>query len=184
LLAIGRLVPYKGFAVLIRALALVKCDCHLDLVVDGPLRLELQELAQVTGVTDRLTFHGSVSETVRERFLSEADILCFPSVTKAEMFGMVQLEAMANGVPVISTEIPGSGTPEVTRNSGGGLVVPIEDANALADAIMLLARDEALYFRLSAAGLKFTSDDARGRRAIQDLLQVCQGGSQMPQSAT
>ena len=177
ILAIGRLVGYKGFDVLIRSLALVHVHFHLDILGDGPLRDELQSVVDRFGLTKKVTLHGTVPEEVRERFLAKTDIFCLPSVTRAEMFGVVQLEAMAHGVPVISTDIPGSGAPEFTRRSGGGIVVPPGDEGALASAITQLARDGALYARLSAAGIALVSDRTGQMNSLKRMVGVCTGNS-------
>jgi rhamnosyl/mannosyltransferase len=91
------------------------------------------------------------------------------------MFGMVQLEAMAHGLPVIATDIPGSGTPEFTLRSGGGIVVPPGDKSALASAIARLVRDEHLYARLSAAGIATVADRAGHMNSLRRLVEVCTG---------
>jgi rhamnosyl/mannosyltransferase len=175
LLAIGRTVRYKGFDVLIRSLTRVGVDCRLDILGDGPLQSELQSLADELGLSGKVRLHGSVPDEVRNQFLADADIFCLPSTTKAEMLGVVQAEAMAHGVPVISTDIPGSGAPEFTQQSGAGLVVPPGDESALASAIEKLAADEALYSRLSAAGIAFVSDQASQTNALRQLVRICAG---------
>jgi rhamnosyl/mannosyltransferase len=175
LLAIGRLVAYKGLDVLIRCLPLVGVDCRLDILGEGPLMGELRSLADRLGLTGRVTLRGAVAEDVRDRFLASADIFCLPSVTRAEMFGMVQLEAMAHGVPLITTDIPGSGTPEFTRRSGAGLVVAPGDERAYAAAISQLAGDPDLYARLSAAGIALVSDRAGQMTSLANLVELCAG---------
>ncbi len=177
LLAIGRLVAYKGFGVLIRSMAFIEPDCRLDILGDGPMQGELQSVADTLGLSKRVTLHGAVSEEIRDRFLTEADIFCLPSVTRAEMFGMVQLEAMAHGVPVIATDIPGSGTPEFTLRSGGGIVVPPGDEHALGSAITRLVRDKDLYARLSAAGIAVVADHAGQMNSLRRMVEVCTGKS-------
>ena len=175
LLAIGRLVAYKGFDVLIRSLMLIDIECRLDILGEGPLQRDLQSIVDKLGLTSRVTLHGAVSEEIREQFLTDADIFCLPSTTRAEMFGVVQLEAMAHGVPVISTDLPGSGTPEFTRQSGGGVVVSPGNEGALASAITRLVRNEDLYARLSAAGIAVVSDQTGQMNSLRRLVGVCAG---------
>ena len=88
---------------------------------------------------------------------------------------MVQLEAMAHGVPVISTDIPGSGTPEFTRQSGGGIVVAPGNEGALASAVTQLVRNKDLYARLSAAGTAVVADQAGQMNSLRNLVKVCTG---------
>ncbi|MGH9588345.1 MAG: glycosyltransferase [Acidobacteriaceae bacterium] len=133
LLAIGRLVPYKGFDVLIRAMKHI--DGHLDIIGEGREAQTLAALIEEEHVTHKVRMHGWVGDL--RSYLDEASIFVMPSTTRAEAFGLVQLEAMAAGLPVINTEID-SGVPEVSINGKTGLTVPPGDEKALADAVSLL----------------------------------------------
>ncbi len=139
ILAVGRLVPYKGFEYLIRSMR----DVHgvLLLIGTGPLRESLLRTIKECGVEDKVTVLGHVDEITP--YYKAASMLVIPSVTRAEAFGVVQLEAMASGIPVINTNIP-SGVPEVSVHGQTGLTVPPRDAGALADAINTLLDDEGL----------------------------------------
>ncbi len=149
-LFIGRLVPFKGVDFLLRALEFVP-DLRLDIVGDGPERNRLKTLANALAVTDRVKFWGEYPDEDLPRRMADADFLVLPSVSVEEMFGMVLLEAMAAGRPVITTAVP-SGVREVNVAGETGLEVPIRDARALADAMRLLAGDPGLRERLGAAG--------------------------------
>lgn len=155
LLAIGRLVEYKGLEYLIRAIPNLSSNysIYVDIVGDGPLRKHLDSLISELGLQRKIFLHGQVTEDEREQYLSEADIFCFPSVTKAEMYGMVQIEAMAHGLPIISTDIFGSGSPELTRMTGAGLVVTPRSSSEMGKAIQRLIEDPSLYANLSEAGI-------------------------------
>lgn len=133
ILAIGRLVPYKGFDILIRAMKDV--DGHLDLVGEGHEAGNLAALVEREGVGHKVTFHGWINDP--EPYFDRASVFVMPSVTRAEAFGMVQLEAMAAGLPVINTDLD-SGVPEVSVNGETGLTVPPGDVSALSNAISLL----------------------------------------------
>ena len=117
-IATGRLVPYKGFDVLIEALR------HLDataiIVGEGPLRHDLLRLAQQRGVADRLILAGMLSRDDLKVHLHAARLYAFPSVSAAEAFGIVQLEAMAVGLPIVNTDLP-TGVPHVARHGHGSL---------------------------------------------------------------
>jgi rhamnosyl/mannosyltransferase len=149
-LFIGRLVPFKGVDFLLRALELVP-DLRLDIVGDGPERNRLRTLSSALAVSDRVKFWGEYPDEDLPRRMADADFLVLPSVSVDEMFGMVLLEAMAAGRPVITTAVP-SGVREVNVAGETGLEVPIRDAQALADAMRLLATDPELRERLGAAG--------------------------------
>lgn len=147
LLFVGRLVSYKGVEVLIRAMSDV--DGRLAIVGDGPLRGSLEQQAAQAGVTSRVRFLGSLPDVEIVALYHACDALVLPSVTRAEAFGMVQLEAMACGKPVISTNLP-SGVPWVNQHETSGLIVPPGDSAALAHAITRLMSDGPLRARLGA----------------------------------
>jgi glycosyltransferase involved in cell wall biosynthesis len=149
-LFIGRLVPWKGVDFLLRALELVP-KLRLDVVGDGPERNRLQTLASALGITDRVKWWGEYPDEDLPRRMADADFLVLPSVTVDEMFGMVLLEAMAAGRPVITTAVP-SGVREVNVPMETGLEVPIRDAEALAAAMRVLAEDRSLREKLGSQG--------------------------------
>ena len=137
ILFVGRFVPYKGLDVLLRALDGV--DATAVLVGEGPLRGELEAQARRLP-PDRVRFVGGVSDRELTAHYHAADLFVLPSVTRAEAFGVVQLEAMACGVPVVSTDLP-SGVPWVNEDGKTGLVVPPGDADRLRTALDSLLRD-------------------------------------------
>lgn len=149
-LFIGRLLPYKGVDFLLRALAQVP-DLRLDVVGSGPELHRLRTLARALAVEDRVKWWGEYPDEDLPRRMADADFLVLPSVSVQEMFGMVLLEAMAAGRPVITTAVP-SGVREVNSPGVTGLEVPIRDVEALADAMRTLANDVQLRERLGAAG--------------------------------
>lgn len=137
--ATGRHVSYKGFEYLVKAMAHV--DGHLVLGGDGPLRTQLQELAASLGVSERITFTGRLSDGDMEALYAACSVFCLPSVERSEAFGLVQLEAMAAGKPVVNTDV-NSGVPYVSLHEKTGLTVPRADANSLAKALTRLLREE------------------------------------------
>jgi rhamnosyl/mannosyltransferase len=149
-LFIGRLVRYKGVDILLRALERVP-DLRLDIVGTGPEGPRLRTLAQALAITDRVRWYGEYPDDDIPRRMAEAHFVVLPSVTVEEMFGLVAVEAMAAGRPVITTDLP-SGVREVNSHGRTGLVVPLRDPEALAEAMNTLAADPALRARLGAAG--------------------------------
>ena len=147
LLFVGRLVPYKGVDVLLTAMANV--DATLSIVGDGPLRQALE--AQAACLGDRVRFLGSLPDADVVAHMHACDVFVLPSVTHAETFGMVQLEAMSCGKPVVSTNVK-SGVPWVNRDGETGLIVEPGDAEGLAAALARLLGDDALAARLGRAG--------------------------------
>jgi glycosyltransferase involved in cell wall biosynthesis len=142
----GRHVPYKGLPVLIEAAA--PLDVSVVMLGDGPMRAAWRSLAAEQRGPARFSFPGEVDDDEMRAYLVASSMLVLPSVTRAETFGFVQLEAMACGRPVISTALP-TGVPWVNQT---GIVVPPADAGALREAIQRLARDPVLAARLGAEG--------------------------------
>ena len=146
-LSIGRLIYYKGFDHLIRAMNSV--EGHLLIIGDGPLRKALAEKARHLGVSGRVTFVGEVENVVP--YLQASDVFALPSVARSEAFGIVQLEAMSCGKPVVNTMLQ-SGVPWVSIDGLTGITVPPADSDALASALNRLLGDATLRARLGAAG--------------------------------
>jgi rhamnosyl/mannosyltransferase len=145
----GRHVDYKGVDVLLRALA--GSALHLVVAGDGPRRTAWQQLAGELGLDGRVTFTGEIPDTELRRLMQTCDALVLPSVTRAEAFGYVQLEAMAAGKPVISTDVA-SGVSWVNQDGRTGVVVKAGDAAALGAAMARIAADADLRARLGEAG--------------------------------
>jgi rhamnosyl/mannosyltransferase len=166
---------------------------RLAIVGEGPLRQALQGLASDLGVADRVDFLGAVSDPELLALYHACDAFVLPSVTRAEAFGMVQIEAMACGKPVISTDVP-SGVSWVNRHDETGLVVRAGDAAALAGAIRTLCADDVLRRRLGAGGRRrvereFTAARMAERtvalyREVLNGVVVPQNGSRRSRSAS
>jgi rhamnosyl/mannosyltransferase len=145
--ALGRHVYYKGFDVLIEAMQHV--DAQLILGGDGPLKSALQQQAQRFGISHKVTFTGSIPEADLAAYFNACDVFCLPSVEQSEAFGLVQLEAMACGKPVVCTQL-NNGVNVVNQAGVTGLAVPVRDATALAVALNQLLSDDALRSKLGA----------------------------------
>jgi glycosyltransferase involved in cell wall biosynthesis len=148
-LFVGRLVYYKGVNVLLEALRLTE-RVRLAIVGVGPLRATLVEQAERLGIAERVKFLGAVSDDRLRSMYKCARLLVLPSVAPSEAFGMVQLEAMAAGRPVISTDLK-SGVPYVNQHGVTGLIVPPSDAQALANAMKALLENEPRALALGQA---------------------------------
>jgi glycosyltransferase involved in cell wall biosynthesis len=145
----GRLVPYKGFDVLIRAIH--EIDAQLVIIGTGRLEAELKALVTSLGLESRVTFTGFLDRGEQRLWLNAARVFALSSVSEAETFGIAQLEAMCCGCPVVNTSLP-TGVPLVARDGKEGLTVPPSDVKALAAAISKLLDQPDLADRLGAAG--------------------------------
>ena len=114
------------------------------------LEPQLRQEAQTLGVADRVFFLGRLTDAQLRAAFRDCDIFVLPSVANSEAFGIVQLEAMVYGKPVINTALP-TGVPLVSIHGETGLTVPPGDETALADAIRTLAEDDALREAYGAA---------------------------------
>jgi glycosyltransferase involved in cell wall biosynthesis len=145
ILSVGRLVYYKGFEHLIRAMTRVRAN--LLVIGEGPLRGKLAALASEVGVADRVHFVGKVGHDQLVASYHAADVFVLASVVRSEAFGIVQIEAMAAGTPVVNTSLD-SGVPFVSLHELTGLTVPPGDSEALAGAINRLLDNQALRLSL------------------------------------
>jgi len=148
--ALGRHVYYKGFEFLIRALAGMP-EAVLVLGGHGPLTQYLGRVAEEAGVGGRVHFVGRIPEVELPGYYHACDVFCLPSVEPAEAFGIVQIEAMASGRPVVCCQLH-NGVTWVNQDGITGLVVPPADSEALAAALSTLMRDPALRARLGEQG--------------------------------
>jgi glycosyltransferase involved in cell wall biosynthesis len=167
IVAIGRLVSYKGFDVLIRAMRDV--DARATIVGTGPLEKELKQLAAELGISDRVHFAGRLERREIKRLLHSAQIFAFPSVNAAEAFGIAQLEAMATGLPVVNTHLS-TAVPMVARHDQEAITVQPDDPGAFAQALNSLLDQPELARRLGSSAYarateEFTQEIFRARMA-------------------
>jgi glycosyltransferase involved in cell wall biosynthesis len=148
LLYVGRLEIEKGVKELIKSIPYVAKRfpaIHLDVVGQGSLASELVTMARKLGVDKHISFVGQVSKKQTERYYKNAKLFIMPSLWP-EPFGLVGLEAMSFGVPVIGS---GSGGMDWLRNGKNGMVINPHKPKAIADAIGSLLDDEKVYTKLS-----------------------------------
>ncbi len=151
-LAVGRLVYYKGLATAIDALPHV--PGRLLVVGRGPLEASLRARAVEKRVADRVEWLGHVDADALIGAYRAATALWFPSNARSEGYGLVQLEAMASGCPVINTSIPHSGVSWVSRHEQSGLTIPVGDHRALAAAARRILEEPGLRERLSRGAVE------------------------------
>ena len=154
---IGRLVPEKGVSILIRAFLRVSEEipsAKLVIAGRGPQGPELQDLVEKLGLGDRVWFTGFISDEIRDRIYHRANAAVFPSLY--EPFGIVALEAMASGTPVVVSNV--GGLAEIVVDGETGLKVDPLDEESLASAMIRILSDSRLANRLRFQALQIIKD--------------------------
>jgi rhamnosyl/mannosyltransferase len=171
-LFVGRLRYYKGLPFLIEAMSNVQA--HLVIVGDGQERERVENLGR-TRLGDRFTYLPGIPEEELADVYRSADVFCLPSTSEAEAFGLAALEAMACGVPVITTEV-GTATSEINVDGETGRVVAPSNTGALSEALSYVLEDPARREQMGAAArarvLAEYSRDLMLRRVSQVYEQV------------
>ena len=167
----GRLVYYKGVDVLINAFRNVKNNCELFIAGTGIIESKLKEKVRKYGLNDRVHFLGFLPDKQLKQAFSDCDIFVLPSVERSEAFGIVQLEAMIYGKPVINTSLP-SGVPYVSIHETTGITVQPKNSVQLADAINILRKNKNLRERLGKNGQKRVLEYFNEKNIIQDLYKI------------
>ncbi len=177
IVSVGRLVPFKGFEVLLEACAELdrrNFDFRCQIIGDGPLREKLEMIIADLRLTNRIELCGSLSQADVFARLQACDVFALASVVDADgasdVFPTVIMEAMACARPVVSTRL--AGIPESVVDGVTGLLVPAGDWEGLAGALDRLIRDSALRRRLGDAGRKRAENDFSIVKTIEPLLDL------------
>lgn len=158
---------FKGVAVLLEAIFRAP-NIKAKLIGDGNLRSSYESLARRLSISDRVSFLGKLSSEELPAVYQSSDVLVLPSLSGAEAFGLVALEAQSSGIPVIASDLPGVRT--VVADGESGILVPSGDVEALINAILRLESDKELRENMGIAGRKRVLDRFTWSRHIQGLL--------------
>ena len=153
ILFFGSLVPYKGPDILLKAFKLVKMEfAHVKLIFAGrgPMLPELTAMANDMGLAEDVIFTGFVEDDEKPLYYKSADIFCLPSTTMAESFGIVNLEAMASGIPIVSSNL--GGIPDVVKHGENGLLAEPYHVEMVAENLLLLLQDEDIRSKMGEDG--------------------------------
>lgn len=167
----GRLVYYKGVDILIKAFRKVKDNCELFIAGTGILESELKEKVRKYGMNDRVHFLGFLPEEQLKQAFSDCDIFVLPSVERSEAFGIVQLEAMIYGKPVINTRLS-SGVPYVSIHEKTGITVMPYNTRELASAINILRKNKSLREKMGKNAQKRVLDYFNEKNIIHNLYKI------------
>lgn len=170
--SLGRLVAYKGYKWLIEAARYLDDDYVVLIGGSGPLMCELMAEVETWGLEDKVRLLGRISEEDLPAYYGACTLFCLSSVQKTEAFGIVQIEAMSCGKPVVATRIPHSGVAWVNEHGKSGLNVAPKDAKGLADAIRTIADDELAYRKFAAGAEKRYRDTFTKEQMINNVLEI------------
>ncbi|HTJ09581.1 MAG TPA: glycosyltransferase [Candidatus Binataceae bacterium] len=177
-LGVGRLIYYKGFEILVRAMKEVRGTALI--AGDGPLAGTLAAEAARLGIADRVALMGRVNDLDLKACYHTCDVFALPSVERSEAFGIVQLEAMASGKPVVNTRLD-SAVPHVSLDGLTGLTVAPGDPAALAAALNALLDDPGRRAEMGAAARRRVREqfgaELMAQRTLELYREVVAGGA-------
>ena len=166
----GRLVYYKGVDVLLKAFTKVK-GCELFIAGTGELGEKLKNYCTAHNMNDKVHFLGFLPDVELRQAYADCDIFVLPSVAPSEAFGIVQIEAMVYGKPVINTSLS-SGVPYVSLHGKTGLTVPPSSPKALAKAINYLAENKELREKLGKAAAERVKNEFNEEKILGKLYDI------------
>ncbi len=169
ILFVGRFSRFKGLEILMSSLSRLPQDCGAVLIGDGPLRSRVAALRDRLGLGARVLMPGVVPNADLARWYNACHVFVLPSTLRSESFGVVCLEAMACGLPIVTTEL-GTGTTLYNHDGVTGRVVPPGDAKALAAAIADCLEKGETFGRAGRLAVERHYSLPAFRAAIGDLL--------------
>ena len=175
LLFVGRLVPYKGLELLLRAVAVAVRQCRVCLTIlgsgDALYQRFLQNLAGELGIAQAVCFEAPIARVQLSVRYQHADVFCFP--TLCDTYGIALLEAMSCGCAVLVSDVAGAG--EIVDGANGLKVRPRNPEQfieQMAEALMMLARDAGLRSRLGAAARRYVLREHDWSRIGERILEI------------
>lgn len=170
--SLGRLVPYKGYKYLIDSAQYLD-DSYVVLIGGGgPLKASLKEQIDSSGLHDKVKLLGFLSDEEVAAYFGACDLFCMSSVYATEAFGIVQIEAMSAGKPVVATKIPGSGVSWVNAHKESGINVEPKDSEALANAFKRILESEETYNAFSEQASQRYRDMFTKEKMIENCIEI------------
>jgi rhamnosyl/mannosyltransferase len=166
--SLGRMTHYKGFEILIEAAAALGQDVCVVIGGDGELLKDLQKKVRALDAEGRVYLIGRIPADDIAAYFEAATIFCLPSLIRSEAFGVVLLEAMAHGRPIVATRIPGSGVPWVNVDGETGINVEPGNSGALAEALNRLLANPALASKMGMAGRHRFESHFSAKRMVEE----------------
>lgn len=173
--SLGRLVLYKGYEYLINAAAQLPDDYVVLIGGKGHQYNHLEALIATQGLGHKVKLLGFIPDEHLGSYFDTCDVFCLPSIDKREAFAIVQVKAMIHSLPIVSTDIPGSGVPWVNQNGVSGLTVTPRDSHALAVALQEICNDADRY-RHYATQARLRYEQLFLMQDMVDKVQAMYGG--------
>lgn len=170
--SLGRLVGYKGYKYLVEAAKFLSSSYVVLIGGSGPLKNELHKQILENGLQEKIHLLGRISDAELPSYYGACDLYCLSSIMKTEAFAIVQIEAMSCGKPIVATKIPESGVSWVNKDGVSGLNVPIENGEALANAIHGVLSNDVLYQKLSQGAKERFSHLFRKEKMVETCLGI------------
>lgn len=165
---------FKGLLVVLQAMCVphvsILTDAKLIVVGDGDCRVEFESFVRAHGLGERVRFAGNVAYKDLPAYYCMADVCVFPSVDRSEAFGLVALEAMACGVPVVASNLAGVRT--IVRDGVTGALVAAGSSSALAETLATLLGDDVQLERMSVAARRMVEEEYSSANRIQQWKRI------------
>lgn len=162
---------FKGIDVLLNALGEIKnIDWSLRIIGKGELKAKYEEQAKKLNITDRVSIVEKITDNELQEAYRRSDLFVLPSINRGEAFGLVLLEAMSSGIPVIATNL--SGVRKVFNNGSQGLLAEPNDVASLREALLKLIKDEQLRKKMGEAGRKLVLEKYSWERVGEEMEKI------------
>ncbi|SDN50720.1 rhamnosyl/mannosyltransferase [Desulfonauticus submarinus] len=170
--SLGRLVYYKGFEYLIKSAKYLDDSYVVVIGGEGGLRKKLERLIVENGLFKKVFLIGKIPSDKLGSYYKACDLFCLPSIERSEAFGIVQIEAMSFGKPVVATKIKGSGVDWVNQNGVTGYNVPPKSVKKMADAIVTISQNRDKYCEFSKNSKKRFNELFTRDKMINNIIKI------------
>ena len=170
--SIGRFIAYKGFEYLIESARYLPTDYIILIGGEGSLRSKYEKIIKRYNLFGKVKLLGKLSYVMLANYYDACDVFCLPSISKNEAFGLVIIEAMRFGKPIVATNIRGSGVSWVNQDGVTGLNVEPKNPKALAQAIKFICSNKEVYKKFSENALKRFNEEFTIDKEVSRILEV------------
>ncbi|MFW2136092.1 glycosyltransferase [Chryseobacterium sp. TY4] len=170
--SLGRLAYYKGFEYLIEAVKNFPDDVVLIIAGEGEERSHLEEIIKVNNLQNKVYLPGKITDAEKDFLFRNASVFALSSIFKTEAYAIVQVEALSYGLPIVSTQIPGSGVDWVNLNNITGITVPIKNSTQLGASIVKILNDDKLSQFFSKNAVERYNDVMTRDKMIEKVIDI------------